>query len=77
MRCVFEILEHLCVYVLNLTCFEQGKNPASFLALSIIVKLKTKNDQKWFDQIPTFMCLRPEFGHVLTHFLKANFGYVI
>ena len=46
MRCVFEKVPHLCVYVLNLTCFEQEKKSSLFLALSIIVKLNAKNDQK-------------------------------
>ena len=31
MKCVFEKGAHLCVYVLNLTCFEQEKNPALIL----------------------------------------------
>ena len=46
MRCVFEKFPHLCDYVLNLTCFEQEKNFSLFLALSIIVKMNAKNDQK-------------------------------
>ena len=38
---------------------------------------RKKTTKKWFDQIPTFMCLRPEFGHILTSFFRANTGYVI
>ena len=46
MKCVFEKGAHLCVYVLNLTCFEQEKIQPLFWALSIIVNLNAKNDQK-------------------------------
>ena len=59
MKCVFEKGAHLCVYVLNLTCFEQEKNPALILgSLNRRKSERKKTTKKSFDQIRTFMCLR-------------------
>ena len=46
MRRVFEKGAHLCVYVLNLTCFEQEKNPALFLGSLNYRKSERKKTSK-------------------------------